>query len=222
MDEFFVGLLALIIGLAVCFFGLRVWFFMLPIWGFVAGFFVGASLITGIFGDGFLSTVSGWVVGLVVGVLFALLSYLFWYVGAIIAAGSFGALVGTGLMNLFGVDTEWIIAVVAIIGAIIAALIALVFGLPVYMVIVSTAMVGAVAAVAGVMLVFNQMELEELRYGAAWAMIEESWFWLIAWAVVAAIGIGYQLTSIARIVLPDDRWTRAYPDQPADVARATS
>lgn len=209
MGEFFVGLLAILFGLGVCFLGLRVWFFMLPIWGFVAGFFVGATLITGIFGDGFLSTVSGWVVGFLFGVLFAAVSYLFWYVGAIIAAGSVGALIATGLMNLIGVDTQWVIAIFAFIGAVAAAFIALAFALPVYMVIVSTAMAGATAAVAGVMLVFNQMELVHLRYGAAWALIEESWFWLIVWAVVAALGIGFQLTSIARIALPADRWSRA-------------
>ena len=120
---------------------------------------------------------SGWIVGFVFGVRFAAASYLVWYVGAIIAAGSVGALIATGLINLLGVDTQWAIAIFAVVGAVLAAFIALAFALPVYMVIVSTAMAEATAAVAGVMLIFNQMELVHLRYGAAWALIEESWFW---------------------------------------------
>jgi hypothetical protein len=209
MDDVLVGLLAIALGLGVCFFGLRIWFVMLPIWGFVAGFFVGAAAITGIFGDGFLSTVTGWVVGFFVGLLFALLSYLFWYAGAIIAAGSVGALLGSGLMNAFNVDSDWIVFLVSLAGAVLVAFIALVLALPVFIVIVSSAMVGATAAVTGVMLVFNRINLDELDNGSAWAMIEESWFWVLVWAVVAAIGIGYQMTSMARIALPEDRWSRA-------------
>jgi Domain of unknown function (DUF4203) len=209
--DFLVGIVALGLGLAVCFFGLRFWFFMLPIWGFVAGFFTGAAVVTGIFGDGFLSTVTGWVLGLVFGLIFALLSYLFWYVGAIIAAASVGAMLGTGLMDLFGVNSSWVIFIVSLMVAIAFAFIALVFALPIYMVIVSTAMVGSTAIVAGVMLVFNQIDRAELHFGAVWAMIEQSWFWIIVWAVVAAIGIGAQMARMAQIQLPDDKWTKATP-----------
>ena len=139
MDDFFLGLFALILGLGVCFLGLRLFFIMLPIWGFIAGFFVGAEGFTAIFGDGFLSTVTGWVLGFFVGLLFAVLTYLFWYVGAIIAVGSVGASLGSGLMAAFNVDTDWVIFIVAAIVAVLAVVLAIVFFLPVYMVIVSTA-----------------------------------------------------------------------------------
>jgi len=211
MDDFFLGLFALILGLGVCFLGLRLFFIMLPIWGFIAGFFVGAEGFTAIFGDGFLSTVTGWVLGFFVGLLFAVLAYLFWYVGAIIAVGSVGAYVGSGLMAAFNVDTDWVIFIVAAIFAIAAAFIAIVFFLPVYMVIVSTAFLGATAIVSGIMLIFNQADKEAFHWGSAMAMINDSWFWLLLWVVIAAAGMVYQLMSIAAAALPEERWVRAEP-----------
>jgi len=209
MDDFFLGLFALILGLGVCFLGLRLFFLMLPIWGFIAGFFVGAEGFAAIFGHGFLSTVTGWIIGFFVGLLFAVLSYLFWYVGAIIAVGSVGASIGSGLMAAFNVNTDWVVFIVAAIGAVIAVILAIVLFLPVYMVIVSTAFLGATAIVSGIMLIFNQANKEDFHWGSTMAMINDSWFWLLLWAVLAGAGMAYQLMSISSTTLPDDRWTRA-------------
>jgi hypothetical protein len=220
MDDFLVGLLVVLLGAAVCFLGLRLWFFMLPIWGFVAGFFVGAEVVTGFFGDGFLSTVTGWVFGIVVGLLFALASYLVWFLGALLAAGSVGALAGSGLMAAFEVDSDWIVFLVSAAGALLFVFIALVLVLPVWVVIVSTAMAGAVGVVAGALLIFNQIDLEELDHGATWAMIQDSWFWLLVWVVLAGLGIAAQLRSIAEAALPEDRWARVHYGSPPSVAAA--
>ena len=218
MDDFLVGLLVVLLGAAVCFVGLRLWFVMLPIWGFVAGFFVGAEVVTAVFGDGFLSTVTGWVFGLVVGLLFAVASYLVWFLGALIAAGSVGALAGSGLMAAFNVDTDWIVFLASAAGALLFVFIALILVLPVWVVIVGTAMAGSVAVIAGAMLVFNAIDLEELERGATWAMIEDSWFWLLAWLVLTGLGIGAQLRGIANAALPEDRWARAHYGSPPTVA----
>jgi hypothetical protein len=211
MDDFFLGLFAALLGLSITFLGLRLFFIMLPIWGFIAGFYVGAEGFTAIFGEGFLSTVTGWVIGLFVGLLFAVLAYLFWYIGAIIAVGSVGATLGSGLMAAFNVDSEWVIFFVAAIGAVALAVLAVVFWLPVYMVVVSTAFLGATAIIAGIMLIFDQVDKEAFEWGSAFAMIEDSWFWLLVWAVIAAVGMVYQLMSAARVVFPEDRWSRAQP-----------
>ena len=215
MDDFLVGLFALGLGLAVCFLGLRLFFFMLPIWGFVAGFFVGAAGVTAIFGDGFLSTVTGWVIGFFVGLLFAVASYFVWYIGAIIAAGSVGALLGSGLMAAFNVDSEWVIFIVAVIGAALFALAALVLALPVWIVLVNTAIAGAMAAVAGAMLIFDRIDLDDLQNGSAWALIEESWFWVLVWIVVAVLGIVSQMRQVTDVVLPEEKWVRADPNSPS-------
>ena len=209
MGEFIVGVSVLLVGAAICCLGLRLWFITLPIWGFFAGFFIGADLVTAIAGDGFLSTVAGWIVGAALGVGFALVAYYVWYAGQIIAAGSLGALLGSGLMAAVGVDSGWIVFLMAVLGAAVVAFAALALQVPKYLVAFSTALGGATAVVAGLLLIFGRADLDEFDLGAAWAMIDDSWFWLIVWVVVAAIGLSAQMRGIEELNLPKDRWTRA-------------
>lgn len=209
MGDIILGLGLGALGLIVCLIGLRVFFVALPIVGFVAGFFVGAAGIAAITGDSFLSDVMGVIVGFVVGVVFGTLAYLFWYFGALLSAGSTGALVGSGLMSIIGVNSGWIVFIVAAAVAILFFLIALALALPIYVVIVNTAFAGAAGAITGLMLLLNRIDTAELHYGMAWATIEESWFWLIAWIVLAVVGILFQIQSISTVNLPEDRWAKA-------------
>jgi hypothetical protein len=112
-------------------------------------------------------------------------------------------------MNGLGVDSGWVVAIVAIASGLALFLIAFKLALPIWVVVVNTAFVGAAGAVAGLMLLTNQIDRADLGYGVAWAAIEESWFWLIAWAVVAMMGLVAQSRAIASITLPEDRWSTA-------------
>ncbi len=207
--DILIGILIAVVGLTVAFAGLRVFFAMLPIVGMITGFFLGATLITNWLGDGFLATVTGWVVGLALGVLFALVSYIWWYAGALLAAGSSGALLLSGLFSLFGVDNGFLLTVIALVGAALFVFLALVLNLPIYVVLVNTAILGAHMLVAGLLLVFNMKDLDEFDWGAARAIAHENWFWWIVVVVVAVAGIMAQLRIIDRISLPRNRWTRA-------------
>ena len=80
IEGILLGLLAVAIGLAFCFYGFRVFMVLLPIWGFFAGFLLGANAMTALFGDAFLATATGWVVGFLLGLLFAVLSYLYYWI----------------------------------------------------------------------------------------------------------------------------------------------
>ena len=209
--DIFMGILGVVIGLALVFAGLQVFFLTLPLLGFVAGFFAGAIFITEVFGDGFLSTTLGIVVGFFVGIAFALISYLWWYVGALIAAGALGSLAGSGLAELFGIDAEWVVFIFAAAGVVLFVLGALLLNLPVYIVIVSTAFAGATVLLAGVLLIFNQLDYEELGRGTATAIIDDSFWWSLVWIVVAVVGLLAQLSMRAMATLPEDKWTTAYP-----------
>jgi hypothetical protein len=207
MDILF-GLLAAAIGVAVCFAGLRLWFWLLPVWGFVIGFVGGAALVTWLAGDGFLSTTLGIVVGIVFGIGAALISYLWWYIGAILAAGSAGASLGTTLFAAIGIDSSVVLFIVGLVFAIAFAFGALVLALPVYMVVISTAIGGATIVIAGAMLVFDQIDRGEIGTLAAWTRIHENWLLWILWVVLAGAGIAAQLSIIRQVTLPEDRWTR--------------
>jgi hypothetical protein len=102
-------------GAAVAFAGYRLFLFLLPVWGFVAGFLLGAQTLQALFGTGFLSEVSSWVFGLIVGLLFAVLSYLFYIVAVAVLAGTFGYALGVGLMGALGIDfglITWLVGIV--------------------------------------------------------------------------------------------------------------
>ena len=85
------GLIGTMFGVLLAFFGYRLFLVLLPIWGFFFGFLLGAETVQWLFnGTGLLVDVTGWVVGLVVGAIFAVLSYLFYIAAVAIIAGSLG------------------------------------------------------------------------------------------------------------------------------------
>lgn len=207
--DLMVGLILGALGLFVCFAGLRVFFVTLPVIGFIAGFYVGAAGTAAVLNDSFLGNLAAAIVGLIVGVALSILAYMLWYIGALISAGTTGALLGSGLMNGLGVSSGWVVTIVAIGFAALLFLLAFRLALPIWVVIVNTAFVGAGGAIAGAMLILNRIDRVDLGYGVTWAAIEDSWFWLIVWAVVAVMGVLAQAQSVASITLPEDRWGTA-------------
>lgn len=209
--DLLVGIILIVLGAFLALAGLRVFFIALPIMGFIVGMAGGLALMDHVFDNAFLSTTSGIIVGIVLGIVGAVISYLFWYAAIILGAAFLGASLGTGLMNAFNVDGQWVIFIVAVIGAIALGLLTVVLNLPIYWVIVNTAFVGATILIAGAMLSLDRIAREDLDYGTVWAAIDESWFWIIAWIVVAAVGIGAQLSMITQANLPQEKWTKLEP-----------
>jgi hypothetical protein len=207
--DILIGIITIVLGLIVTFLGLQVFFVALPIVGFFLGFFVGTAGMEAVFGTGFLSTITSWIVGAAVGLVFAIVSYLWWYFGLILAAGALGAGLGTGLIELFGGSADWLLFIAGLIGFALFVVIAFMIAAPVYIVIVSTALAGAMIAIAGVLLIFNQIDYQELGRGTAVAIVNASWWWWLAWLVLGVAGIGAQSARRAVVELPEDRWVPA-------------
>lgn len=201
-----VGLLLVIFGLVIAFAGTTLFFLVLPMIGFLFGFFVGAVGVEAVFGDGFLSTVGGWAAGIVLGLVFAFISYFWWYAGVLLSAGALGAQLGSGLAQAFGIDSGTWTFLFGLVGFIALASVTYVFNLPIYLVIASTAIAGGNLAVLGVMLVFNRVDTDDLTHGTAAAIVQESWFWTIVALVVAVIGAGFQLSVRDRLRVPQEKW----------------
>ena len=209
MWDIVLGLVAIVLGLLLVFSGLRYFFAALPILGFFFGFLVGGAGVHAIFGDGIFSTLTSWMVGFVLGLIFALVSYFWWYAGALVAAGSTGALLGTALVRAFGSNAEWLILLFAIIGFVVGFMIAFMLALPIYIVLVNTAFAGATVVVTGFLMVIDKVDRADLGYGNVVATINESWWWTIPVAALAVAGIFSQLNSISSVILPKERWTTA-------------
>lgn len=190
LETLLIGLLALLLGAAFCIAGYRFFRILIPIWGFFAGFFWGAEGVTAFFGGGFLATVTGWVIGLVVGLVIAGLAYLFYYAAVVILGGSVGYWIGVGLMAAIGFSPYGFFAVVVglVVGVALALLIIL-LNLPKILIIVISALGGASIIVGGFLLIIQKISLADFSYGAVYAFIHNSWFWIIAWLVLAGAGM---------------------------------
>ena len=185
------GLIAILFGLAVAFFGYRIFLFLLPLWGFVFGFALGAETITTLFGQAFLSTVTGWVVGFVVGLVFAVLSYLFYIIGVALFSASFGYAIGVGLMGLIGVEgfLAWLVGIIL---AVIVAIVVIRFNLQKIAIELITAAGGAAAAILGLLAPFGVVEAGKTFGQTTRGVFQNSVLWLILWIAVAVFAFIFQ------------------------------
>jgi hypothetical protein len=207
-----VALLAAVIGAVWAFFGFKFFLILLPIWGFFAGFYFGAHGMTTLFGEGFLSTVTSWVVGFVIGIVFAVLSYLYYWVAVVLLGGTIGYLAGVGVMGWLGIDPGFLTLVVGVITGVILAIATVVLAVPKYLVIVLSALGGSAAVVAGALLLLGQIDLAGMQHGvvgAALIEIQSNILWLVVWGVLAAAGIVYQLQT-TKLVEEIDRAAYRY------------
>jgi hypothetical protein len=176
--------------------GFRFFLILLPIWGFVIGFMAGAQVVGLIFGDGFLATVLGWGIGLVGGIAFAVLSFLFYWVAVVLLGASVGYSIGLGFMAAIGVEFGFLAAAVGVVLGAAVALAVIVLRVPKYLIVLLTAAAGASATLAGIFLLIGRVPLDALSMGAVGAIVRDSVVWIVVWLVLAAIGIVTQLRVI--------------------------
>lgn len=204
-----IGLIGLLVGLGFVFYGFKLFLILLPIWGFFFGFLFGAGVVTAIFGDGFLATTTGWVVGFFAGLLFAVLSYLYYWFAIVFIGASVGYSLGIGLLALLGNGGDNLMGFIfGLVGAVIVAAIVVVLRVPKYLIIVLTAIAGAIASIAGIALILKQITWEELSAGTASAFQEVrdlGFLWAAAVVVLAVVGMVYQtrMTALEEEIMMD-------------------
>jgi Domain of unknown function (DUF4203) len=193
--EILAGAFAFVLGLALLFYGYRSFLVLLPVFGFFAGLWVGAQIIEALFGNGFFADVTGFVVGGLLGLAFAILSYLFYELAVIIIAAAIGYALGVGFMQALSVDAAWLQVLVGAVVAVVVAFLAWRFDLQRYVITALTAIAGANAVLLGPLLIFNQIEIENVTTvgNAIQPVLKDSWFWLLVWAAIAIVGFLYQI-----------------------------
>jgi hypothetical protein len=196
MQELLVGLFCILAGAVFCFAGYRFFLLLLPLWGLVFGFSLGAEAIAALFGTGFLATTTGWLTGVIVGLIFAVASYLFYWAAVVILGAAFGAELGSGLMALLGIHTGWLVVPVAIVGAAIVAWLTIALNLPKLLIVVLTALGGSSTLIAGFLLWAGRLSVSDLGYGPAFAAIRDSSFWALVWLGLALSGLAVQSRSM--------------------------
>jgi hypothetical protein len=188
------GLIALLFGLAVVFYGYRMFIVLLPIWGFFFGFFLGAQTIQFLFDDpALLGTVTSWIVGFFTGAIFAILSYLFYFIAVGIVSFSLGYAATVGILEWIGMDAGFLIWLIAVVVGIAIALVVYYFNIQKYAIIVATALGGTgVITYILLALIYGIVPLK-LFENPVQTALDESFWWLLFFIVIAGFGIVAQI-----------------------------
>jgi len=189
--------IALLVGVVLAFNGYRLFLVLLPIWGFFFGFGLGAQTITAIFGDGFLATTTSWVIGFIVALVFAVLSYLFYIVGVAIFAGSLGYALGVGIMGLFGLDLTLITWIVGVVVAIIVAGATLLLNIQKWVILLATSLGGAGVIIGTFMFALGVISPADIGANAVRVAMADSFWWLLGFLVLAGLGFAAQVKNTA-------------------------
>jgi Domain of unknown function (DUF4203) len=187
--QFVIALVALAVGAAFCFGGFRFFLLLLPLWGFLVGFNVGTEAMNALFGDGTFATVTSWVVGFVLALVFAIASYLYYWLAIALLGGGVGYALGVSVWGLIGSETGVIAFVIGIIVGAVFAIGVLALNVPKYLVIVLSGLGGAAAILAGWFVLVGTIPTDNITWVTVGAEISKNWFWLIVWGVIAAAGI---------------------------------
>ncbi len=198
MTDIIVGIIAVLVGALLCFRGYLAMRALISLWGAFIGFLLGAGLVAGVTGQGFLSAVLGWIVGIVVAIVFGVLAYLSYQVAVVLGMAAIGFTLGTSLMAAFHIQWSWITVLVGIAAGVLLAVIAIAGDLPAILLAVLTALAGASAVVFGVMLLVGTINTTEFTAGDVTAKLDANWIWYAAYLVLGIAGIIAQGTHLNR------------------------
>lgn len=186
-------MMALLFGLAMAFGGYRIFIAMLPIWGFVFGFVLGAQTLQLLFGVGFLATAISWIVGTLVGILFAVLSYLFFIFRVAVLAGSIGYGLGSGIMLWIGFNPGFLSWIFGVVAAFALIVITLRFNLQKLLITVETAIIGAGIIIGTLILGVGGIALASFLENPIRVILQNSPLWAVLYLALVAGGIFIQL-----------------------------
>ena len=203
------GIVAVAIGALVCGAGPRFHTLTLPVGAFISGAAAGASGIGALLGDGVLARTLAIIVGLVIGAIAARIAHTVWHAGMILIAGLLGGMLCAAIAHALGVDAEWLLLTIGLVGAAACMVVANANHFPVYIVVGETALTGALLALAGLLLILDEIDLREIATGAIWRyMAAHTLPWLIL-APGTVAGIVIQLAAARREALTEGHQAHA-------------
>lgn len=206
IEAFIFAVLAIVVGLGLSLFGYVGFRIILPVLGFLAGLWLGMDIATNFLSNLPILGISlGLVLGLILGVIFAAIAYFVYALAIVIFGISMGYALGAGFMLLLGVPNGILTFSVGVIVAIVLAIAFISVNMPKLYIMGLTAFAGASALIAGVLVLFGRIAPSQLGLGFVDTYIGQSWFWIVIWAVIGAIGffIQYQMVAFAQALVPE-------------------
>ncbi len=200
-----IGIIAVALFMVAVFSGYRLFLVLLPIWGFFVGFFLGALTIQWILGEALLAPITSWVVGFFVGAIFAVLSYLSYFIAVGLISFSLGYGATVAVLEWIGMDFGFLVGLIAVVLGIAVALVLYFFNIQKYAIIVATAVGGTGLMIYTLMvIIFNEpvdLTLDPVRT----ALDNPNWWMFLVFFIIFA-GLG----SISQIRANRDFEAKAY------------
>jgi len=194
-ERIIIGLVALIIGLVLCFAGYRFFRVIIALWGFLTGFLLGEQLVISYGGASNLNGALPWIVGLVLGVILALLAYTLYQIAVAILGAGVGYALGTAIVSALGYGNNAnAVLIGGLVLAVIFALVILFFHLVKLLLIINTALGGAGSIVLGWLLVMNIIQVQSLNTGMIGPFLQKT-PWNVIWLILVVIGIIVQVAT---------------------------
>ncbi len=193
----------IMIGILSSVLGLKLFKLLLPFLGFVTGFMVGFLGVQAIFGTGVVSTAMSILVAFIVGVMIALLSYLFFDISVTLFAALIGGTAFSYMGVALGLSKEgFVVFLFSLGGAILGAMIASRYALAPQIVVTLTAMLGVAYILAGFLLVVGRVSLNDINSAGVSAtilkVVDQSFLWFFVWlgGSIVAMQVQYRLALI--------------------------
>ena len=196
MENVLVGVVAVVVGGALCFRGYVALRLVIAMWGAFAGFVLGAGVVAGATGEGFLGSALAWSVGLAVAVVFGLLAYAYYAISVLIGMSAIGFTLGTTAMVTLGVTWSWVVILVGIVVGVLLALLAIAGDLPKLILALLGAFAGSSLAIAGILLLIGRIDRGDLATIDTTAALDLWWGWTVAYVVLAVAGLASQLGDV--------------------------
>lgn len=209
MSDILVGLLALFAGLMLCFRGYWTLRLVLSIWGALIGFGLGSALATWINDDSYLASALGWIIGIALALVFAVLAYLYYAIGVVLSLGSMGFALGATVTGALGVSWDWVIIGVGVACGLAVALLAIAADVPMVLLVVLSSMAGATVILAGIMLLTGVLDTADFNSAKVTDDIDGHWWWTAGFVVLAVAGIMSQLSLTRGLATARQGWDGA-------------
>jgi len=206
LETLIVALLLLAVGAVSILGGYVLFRLLLPVIAFVTGFGVGFSSIQALFGDNVWSYASAFVTAVVIGLIFAVLSYFYYTVGVMIIMASLVASLFAFLGEAVGLDANGlIVALLSLTGVIVGGLFVLKTGLQHSLIVTMTALFGVASIMVGLSLLIGGVSMPELYkngiLGSIDSIVDSSWVWLFVLVGATIVASSVQRAVIAQGVL---------------------
>lgn len=198
----------IVLGLASALAGYKLFRLLLPVVGLVSGAMVGFTGMHAVFGTGVVSTAVAVVVAVIAGVLFALLSYVFFDIALVVLS----AVVGAAAVSFLGValglgENGFIMLMLNLAGIVLGLVFATNRNITPGFVMALTALWGAAAVLVGIMLAAGEVTLTQLdEEGIIRTLlteVEQSFLWFVAWVGSGLIALQVQRASHIHQLLGD-------------------